>query len=151
MYIAYKRLKYTQKMPRADANRISLGQCSVDVAVAQRLRLTDINFWMDIVALTVIILGTFLADAEVNTMPVWAEDATIADPGPDGSPPPNAYLSGDGKWGYFYNVDGGIEEKCIDASLKSIAKVAPACLSTHQRPESNYLPRFSPQSISLER
>ena len=127
MWLAYRRLLFTRKMPRAAANRMTLGQCSIDVAVAQRLRLTDINFWMDIVALTVIVLGTFLANEEVSQMPVWAEDATIVAPGPDGTPPLNAYASNAGTWGYFYNQEGGIEEKCIDASLKGIAKVFPVC------------------------
>jgi len=69
-YLGVLRLMRARKQQRDEANRIAMSLCSKDVALAQKRRLKDVNFWCDLLVLFVIIVGTIIADSEVNALPL---------------------------------------------------------------------------------
>jgi hypothetical protein len=64
-------------MDRKDANRIALAQCNKDVAEAQRARVKDLGFWLDLLILAVVIVGTLVSLSESSSMAKYEVDSSI--------------------------------------------------------------------------
>jgi hypothetical protein len=64
-------------MDRREANRIALAQCNKDVAEAQRARVKDLGFWLDLLILAVVIVGTLVSLSESSSMAKYEVDSSI--------------------------------------------------------------------------